>query len=209
MRTETLSASRWRVDREPPNQRLKLTGAAILVFRASLSLQAAPAAYQDATKSGIGRSKRSELGLGTNQEVLHRVVTGQSNALLHGREFLDRFLWHGPGRHLSCVLSQCNVFKKTRGLHFNPHRTRPSLHEQFGILFTSRYGGLPTEDDQGDGAVLQGNPDLPVLPVLHEPRVDPHHAPRRHGPCPQRALGGDSGDAKTENGVASVQGRTA
>jgi hypothetical protein len=28
----------------PPNQRLKLTGAAILVFRASMSLQAAPAA---------------------------------------------------------------------------------------------------------------------------------------------------------------------
>ena len=28
----------------PPNQRLKLTGAAILVFRASTSLQAAPAA---------------------------------------------------------------------------------------------------------------------------------------------------------------------
>ena len=30
--------------RNPPNQRLKLTGAAILVFRASTSLQAAPAA---------------------------------------------------------------------------------------------------------------------------------------------------------------------
>jgi len=29
---------------KPANQRLKLTGAAILVFRASLSLQAAPAA---------------------------------------------------------------------------------------------------------------------------------------------------------------------
>src|SRR4051794_15990119 len=29
---------------KPPNQRLKLTGAAILVFRASTSLQAAPAA---------------------------------------------------------------------------------------------------------------------------------------------------------------------
>jgi hypothetical protein len=28
----------------PPNQRLKLTGAAILVFRALMSLQAAPAA---------------------------------------------------------------------------------------------------------------------------------------------------------------------
>jgi hypothetical protein len=38
------AGNRKRLGDSPPNQRLKLTGAAILVFRASMFLQAAPAA---------------------------------------------------------------------------------------------------------------------------------------------------------------------
>ena len=41
---------------KPQNQRMKLTGAAILVFRASTSLQAAPAAYPYRSAAGAKRN---------------------------------------------------------------------------------------------------------------------------------------------------------
>ena len=58
--------------RQSPNQRLKLTGAAVLAFRASTSLQAAPAAWpsRQADEAVSLAVSASGLGLGLGLDLV-------------------------------------------------------------------------------------------------------------------------------------------
>ncbi len=71
---------------ETPNQRMKLTGVAILFFRASLILQTAPAAYPvlfDVRDRGV--EQRQSFGV-TPQSGISVAVHAAVNASLNGRQ---------------------------------------------------------------------------------------------------------------------------
>src|SRR5262249_28528349 len=143
--------------RTAPNQRRKLTGAAILVFRASAFLQAAPAAWPSVPAARIGRIDRGECR--TDARWLELVRPGLAIASL-GR---GKGVGH-PGSETPALLARSDIaplrtdVDGTRG----PER-RPAMVGR-------------RQEDRREGTARAGREDEAQAP----PRYEAGRSPDRH-----------------------------